>query len=294
MTESHLGIVLSLFTHLGGLDAEIDFEPSFKATHGRVFDNRFLFGINRRAMGGSRDERIASICEKIGMPHQLLETFKRTLPEANHVYFGVEKDEQALILKAYLEYRDKIVEEIAGGLVTGRSFALFTGFKWDTSPTARRAITRYAWYPSLPVPDMLERLRMTFQPDRHSSGLFESAGEITRKASEKIACGDMQYLEVSEEGNPRRSFDINIYKSGLRLEDLYPCLAGVLRHYAIPSDRIESLYQRIKTERFGHLAGGIDRQNKEFMTVYFGARRIHSSQLGSARIVAADRPQGRI
>lgn len=289
VAEIHLGIVLSFFKHLGGLDAEIDTEPSFKAVRGRIFESRFLFGVSRRATGPDRDERIASICEKIGMPHELLENFKRNLPDANHIYFGVEKDEQALILKVYQEYRDTIAENIAGGHVTGRSFALFTGFKWDTSSPARQAVTRYAWYPSLPVPDMLERLRMTIEPARHSE-LFESVGEIIKRASDKIAYGDIQYLEVSEEDNPRRSFDINIYKSGLRLEDLYPYLRSVMWRHAISSDKIESLYQRIKTERFGHLAGGVDRQNKDFMTIYFGANRIHSSQLGSARIVAADRP----
>lgn len=291
VTDGHPGIVLELFKHLGELDAEIDFEPSFKVAHGRLFENRFLFGIGRRATGGNLDERVASVCDRMGMPHQLLENFRRTLPDANHVYFGVEKDGQALILKAYLEYRDKIEEEIARGQPAGRSFTLFTGFKWDTSSPARRAITRYVWYPYLSVPDMLERLQMSIEPGRNGE-LLRCIGDVTRRASERIACGDIQYLEVSEEGNPRRSFDINIYKSRLLLEDLYPCLIGVLRHYAVSSDRIESLYQRIRTERFGHLAGGVDRQNKEFMTVYFGARRIHSSQLRSARIVAADRPHG--
>lgn len=287
VTDGHLGTVLALFKHLGELDAEIDFEPSFKVAHGRLFENRFLFGVRRRATGGDLDERVAAICDRMGMPHQLLESFRRTLPDANHVYFGVEKDEQTLILKAYLEYRDRIEEEIAGGKSAGRSFTLFTGFKWDTSSPARQAITRYAWYPSLSVPDMLERLRMCIEPGRNGE-LLKSIGEVIRRASERIACGDIQYLEVSEEGNPRGSFDINIYKSGLRLEELYPYLSGLLRHYAISSNRIESLYQKIRTERFGHLAGGVDRQNKEFMTVYFGARRIHSSQLRSARIVAAD------
>ena len=101
---------------------------------------------------------------------------------------------------------------------------------------------------------------------------------------------DIQYLEVTEEGNPRRSFDINIYKSGLRLEDLSLCLLRALRHYAIPSGRFESMFQRIKTERFGHLAGGIDRDEKDFVTVYYGVKHIHSGQLGSATIVPAERP----
>jgi len=291
-TEKHLERILTLFRHLGGLDAKIDFEQSFKSVHGHLFENRFLLGTSRRETGGSPDERIALICEKIGMPHNLLVSFKRTLPDANHVYFGVEKDEQTLMFKAYLEYRDKIEKEIGGAGVTGRSFPLFTGFKWDVSSPTRQAVTRYAWYPSLPVPEILERLRMMVEPSRHSE-LFEIVEGIAKRASEKISHSDIQYLEVTEEGNPRRSFDINLYKSGLRVEDLWPYLSRARRHYAIPSDRFETLYQRIKTDRFGHLAGGVDRENKDFMTIYYGVKDIHSSQLASARIVAGDRPHDR-
>jgi hypothetical protein len=223
------------------------------------------------------------------MPQNLLASFKRTLPDANHVYFGVEKEGPRLMLKAYAECRDKIEHGIGEAPVAGRSFPLFTGFKWDASSPDRQAVTRYAWFPSLTVPEMLERLRTTIEPAEHG-GLLEMAQGIAVRASETIAQSDFQYLEVSEEGNPRRSFDVNIYKSGLRLADLFPPLLRALRHYAVPPDAYEPLYQRIKNERFGHLAGGVDRESKDFITVYYGVKQIHSSQLGSATIVAADRP----
>ena len=45
------------------------------------------------------------------------------------------------------------------------------------------------------------------------------------------------------------------------------------------------------TERFGHLAGGVDREDNDFMTVYYGVKHVHSGQLGSATIVPADGPR---
>jgi hypothetical protein len=281
--------VLTLFRHLEGLDTAIDFEPSFKAVHSRLFENRFLLGINRQETAGLLDAQVALICEKIEMPHNLLASFMRSLPEANHVYFGVEKNEQTLLFKAYLEFRNKIEKEIGAARVTEQSFPLFTGFKWDAFSPTPQAVTRYAWYPSLLVPEMLKRLRMTIDPSQHGA-LFELVRGITQRAAERIPDSDIQYLEVTEEGNPRISFDINIYKSGLRLEDLRTDLLRALQHYDIPSDGFESLYQRIKTDRFGHLAGGIDRENQDFMTVYYGVRHIHSGQLGSATMVPKDRP----
>jgi hypothetical protein len=280
--------VLTVFRHLGSLDAKIVFEQSFKAVHGRLFEDRFLLGFSRHETGAP-DERIASICENIGMPQNLRASFERSLADANHVYFGAEKNEQTLLFKAYLEFRDSIEKQIAGARTTGRSFTLFTGFKWDAFTPSRQAVTRYAWFPSLPVPEILERLRMTIEPRRHRA-LLEVVQGLIRRAAERIGDSEIQYLEVTEEGNPRKSFDINIYKSGLRLDELWPYLLKALRHYAIPAAGIESLYQTIKPERFGHLAGGVDRENKDFMTVYYGVKHVHSSQLGSATMVPAGRP----
>jgi hypothetical protein len=269
--------ILGLFKQLGGLDTRVDVESSFKVTHGQLLQDRFLLGVGRQEAQGNWDERITSICENVGMPDNLLVAFAQSLPEANHIYFGVEKGEQTLTFKAYLEFRDKIE--------AGHSRPLFSGFKWDTSAPSRQAVTQYAWFPSLPIPEMLERLRSTIDPRRHPE-LLDIVEGIVERTAEKIPHSDVQYLEVTEEGNPRQSFDIHIYKAGYPLEILQPFLLKAARHYAIPSERFRTLYERIKTQRFGHLAGGVDRENRDFMTVYYGVRHIDSSQLTSATIVS--------
>jgi hypothetical protein len=276
-----LGKVLDLFRQLRELDTEVDFEHSFKIVHGQLSVDRFLLGVNRLAMAGRDDERIVSLCEKIGMPSALLAPFMRALPDANHVYFGVERDDETLIFKTYLENRDRIEREIADAPVSGQSFPLFTGFKWDVFSPDRQAVTQYAWFPSMPVADIVGRLQSTIGLERHGE-LFGIARGVVERAAEKIPGRHIQYLEVAEEGNPRRSFDINIYKSGLRLQDLEPYMSAAQRHFALPAERFGALLQRIKGERFGHLAGGIDRKNKPFMTVYYGVQRFHSDQLGAA------------
>jgi tryptophan halogenase len=274
---------------MGGLDTKVDFEPSFKAVRDRLLANRLLLGFDRLQTDASRDEEIASVCERIGMPSSLLAAFRQGLPDANHVYFGAEKNDRTLVLKAYLEFRDRIEKEIRGAPVAGRSFSLFTGFKWDAFAPARQVVSRYVWHRSLPVPEILERLQATIDPSRHGA-LLELVQGIVRQASERIAPGEIQYLEVTEEGNPRRSFDLNVYKSGLRLQDLNPELLRALAYYGIPFSRFAPLYQRIKRERLGHLAGGVDREGNDFMTVYYGVHEVHSSQLGSAMVVQEDRP----
>lgn len=282
-SEEEIDRILLLFRQVGSLDALIDFEPSFKLIDSRLLENRFLLGTSRDATDGNWGDRIILICENIGMPDNLLAAFSQGLRDANHVYFGVEKNDRTLLFKAYLEFRDKAEKEIGKADAAAGSFPLFTGFKWDSGAPTRQAVSSYTWYPSLPLPEIRERLGTTFGASRRSE-LLEIVENIAKTASERISPSDIQFLEVTEEGNPRRSFDLNIYKSGLLLRDVHEDLLRALRYCAIPRGRFERLYQRIKAERIGHLAGGVDRDGRDFMTVYYGVRDIQSSQLATATI----------
>lgn len=288
--EESVAKVLTLFRQVGRLDAKIDFEPSFKAVGGQVFHDRFLLGFDRRETGERHDEIIASICEKIGMPDGLLTPFEDGLPGANHVYFGVEKGASGLLFKAYLEFRDQIAEDITDAAGDGAPLRLFTGFKWDSSLPDRQVVSRYLWYPSLSLSGIAERLRVVMDAEDHRAGLLEFAEALAKRASQRIPPGDIHYLEVAEAGNPRRSFDLNIYKSSLRLEDVFPDLLRALRCLDVPFRQLEPVYRRIKSERFGHLAAGVDREDNDFFSVYYGVKDIHSSQLATAKVAPKESP----
>jgi hypothetical protein len=45
----------------------------------------------------------------------------------------------------------------------------------------------------------------------------------------------------------------------------------ICRHYSIPDEEFQVFYEPMKDMIFGHLAGGIDRKGKDFLTVYFGS-----------------------
>jgi hypothetical protein len=101
-------------------------------------------------------------------------------------------------------------------------------------------------------------------------------------AARRIAPEKMLYLEVSEEGNPRRSFDVNLYKAGLRLRELEGCLAPVFAHYRPPQAPLRLLLGQLD-KAFGHVAGGLDREGRDFLTLYYG---MHGR--GGARRRASD------
>jgi hypothetical protein len=43
-------------------------------------------------------------------------------------------------------------------------------------------------------------------------------------------------------------------------------------HYAIPYREFNKIYEPLKSQKFGHLTGGKDREGRDFLTVYFGRK----------------------
>ncbi len=254
----------ALLQLLTGLCVGMSFERSFKITEGRLLTNRFLVAISRRELQETLEGRILPILEQMAMPPTLIQEFNRSFPDSNHIYFGFEENERTSLYKVYLEFRDRIEAEIKAGKGSS-SLPLFWGFKWDLSDPTRKATTRYDWYPSLPVLQILERL-----PGMIGRDPLAIAEAVVALAAERLSCEHIQYVEATEEGSPRRSFDINVYKGGLYLDEFHPWLIKLTEYYRLPTPEFGVLYDRIRSKRLGHLAGGIDREGKDFLTFYYG------------------------
>lgn len=272
--------ILQLFREIGALDTRISLERSLKLIPQHLCADRLLFAVDRR---DAVDQKIVRVCENIKMPGNLLASLQFALAEANHVYFGVEQTHGELILKAYLERRDKIETELRRAGNGAGPFQLFTGWKWNMARPAQQAVTHYWWYPHIDVDAMLQRICDTLGKGL-GHGSIELVENLVRQTAAKASNRALQYLEVVEDDNPRTSFDLNLYKCGYRLTDLSALIATAMAHYDIPRHRYQRLYQSISAERVGHIAAGIDRHNRDFMTLYYGATYIQGRQLRNATI----------
>jgi hypothetical protein len=114
-------------------------------------------------------------------------------------------------------------------------------------------------------------LSSVFYATEHQTSLDIARGMIEMSA-ERMRPDEFLYTEVTEENNPRRSFDINMYRANLQMRDLYPLLSRIFRHYRIPDDTFHQLYDRVKKRIFGHLSGGVDREGRDFLTIYHGVK----------------------
>ena len=148
---------------------------------------------------------------------------------------------------------------------------MFLGFKWDALDNTKRVISEYTLYPSLSFEKILKRLSNIFETDQNQEPLG-LATDFLDIVSTRTTHVEVNYFEVTEENSKRKSFDINVYQADIQLEELYPLLSEMCRHYSIPSGEFHALYEPFKSKIVGHLSGGIGRDGKDFLTVYFGGK----------------------
>ncbi len=254
-----------------------EFERSIKMSPEKILENRFLLIVDKKDIGPEPHEKILGICERLNMPEDFLILFKENLSLANPVDFGFEADNGTCIYKVYLDFSLKWKSEAGTEVDKQEPYIMFWGFKWDAEDNAKKALTKYTWHPSLSFEDIEKKLLNIFDKDKHGK-IFETAKDLLEMALKRTTHDKIYYLEVSEEKSARRSFDINVYSANLQMKDLYPLLMKLCRYYAISTQEFNSLYSLVESKRFGHISGGIDREGKDFFTLYFGLEPVLNSK----------------
>ena len=211
-SDERVDLLLKLVKNL---NLELGLERSFKISEKALLSNRFLLGTSKSAIGQESQARILDICKRMDMPEDFLETCRENLADANYVHFGFEENVRTCIYKVYLEFYENIEREIDKQPNQSGPLLLHLGYKWDASDNAKGTVTRYNWYRLLSVDEILARFSPILDPHLHGR-LLEIANGIVSLASARVPSHDILYLEVSEENNPRVSFDINLYRAKIR------------------------------------------------------------------------------
>jgi hypothetical protein len=251
------------------LQVQYGFERSFKVFDRTLLKNRFLLGINKALVTPQVRTRLPMICKRLGIPEPFLREFQEQLPNAEFVHFGFEETESSAIFKVYLEFSQDLRASIATSPEAPSPVLLDLGYKWDVRDNTTRALARYTALPGLSLEAIGERLSAILFGPTHERTL-SLAQAIIDVAASRITHRNLLYLEVAEEGNPRVSFDLNFYAAKLRIAELLPVLLQICRHYSIPAADFQPLYAESQEKTFGHLSGGIDREGRDFLTLYFG------------------------
>lgn len=253
-----------LWDLVAALNVPFGYERSFRLCRGAILPDRFLLSLGKGSLGARPDAVVLDLCRRLDLPEHSLATVAQALPATWFVHFGYEQGRASCLYKVYLET----------GLHQGRPLGqepvlLHRAVKWDPSDPSRWVLTRYLWYPGLAVPDLLGRLARIYDDPARGEALAV-AQSVVRLAADRVGPEGVRYLEVIEEGNARRSFDLNLYPAGLTIGDLSSQLSRIAASFAIPTGPSQSFFEGLRSRSLGHLAGGVHRAGEEFFTVYHG------------------------
>jgi hypothetical protein len=254
-----------LFRVFDNLHVPYMYERSFRVSEQALAANRFLLSLGRKSVDGNFNQTVLDICGRIGMPAALREQVGANLDGVRSLHLGFEGDGRVMV-KCYLEY-----DHSQSPPGSGDPVLLHLAFKWDAADPDNSVISRYLWYKGLPEALMLERMQRIYAASVTAS--LAIAREVLDAVTGRANTEDLHYLEVQEDGNERRSFDLNFYDAGLLVKDLQPQLARMREHFAIRPGQFQALYDQIKSQPAGHLAGGFHRDGWDFFNVYYGVQK---------------------
>ncbi|HEX4985704.1 MAG TPA: hypothetical protein VFV71_06480 [Burkholderiales bacterium] len=258
-----------LFRVMDDLRLPYMYERSVRFTHSGMAANRFLLSLSRSS---ARDDFAAlalRLAARVDMPADCREIAARHAGNARAVHLGFEGDDR-ILLKYYIEH-DAAAQATSRDGAAGPA-TLHLAFKWDAADPARRVVSRYLLFPGLDEAQMLGRMAAIYRAAGNAESL-EIAHAVLQVACTRVDADALQYLEVEEDGNERRSFDLNFYDAGLLVRDLQAPLARMRQHFDLKPGQFQALYDQIKPQTVGHLAGGIHRDGGDFFNVYYGVQR---------------------
>lgn len=244
-------------------------ERSFRIAPQSLQANRFLLSISSSQLPPDASARAWAICRHLGIPAGLRPQFEQEFARGDHVHFGFEGEPGKVMCKVYFE-RTVTGLDAARSRETGEPALQYVAFKWNCDRD-EHVVSRYHWHAGLSLAAIEGRLAKICEPA--SPALLEMARSVVRAAAARLPPERLLYLEVTEDGQPRQSFDVNFYDARLQMRDLQPMLFAMRDHFGIRPGQFQALYDQLKTKPMGHLAGGVHRDGQEFFNVYFGGTR---------------------
>lgn len=229
------------------------YERSIKLTMGEVLDRRYLGGV---AFNRVQRKGVLEICRRLDIPRPLVDLMSAEAEDPDVVHFGYEGAPQHDIFKVYFEYAQR-----ARNAGCDADYVLHRAFKWDARRPERHTVATYRCIAGLDSVGQRRRISGLLGRTEFAAMM----GRILDLTHARCPAIPM-YLEVSEEGNFRSSFDLNVHDSDLSIAAIHP----VLGKYFLPRrDLIDRALAHLGTCRVGHLSAGRSRDGLDFLTIYY-------------------------
>lgn len=237
-------------------------ERSIKIQPNTVTHRRILLGIEKKQKS---DQEWAGLFKQLNMPADASALLYNQMDNANTLLFAIEEG-KSTTLKVYLEFWDHLVQLIQQGKHTHEAFALNQGIKWSPNSPESWVQDTYWCYPMLKRDEIIARLDALL-PDQIDT--FASViSALLANNTQFPAKSDLIYMEVSDTNSLRRSFDINCYKKGLQVKDLFPAAMQFATEWSTATDFEKHILPFMDCP-LGHVSAGVNREKTPFLTLYF-------------------------
>lgn len=240
-------------------------ESSAKLVPGALLTDRFLLSVPLADLPPRTIGDVVDMAETLGLAAEAAAILSLDLETAGVLHFGYEAGRNGAVLKLYCEFPDAVADWDRARR-EGRRLLVHRAVKWDPEEPDRAAVSLYEADPTLSVTDTVDRI-IELMGDNPAADLAVS---LFHRAAGRLPASDRLFLEVTEEGTARRSFDLKVYDAGFTFGELGAALPGIAEAFAldrIDRDRLARLPSGVA---LGHISGGRGRDGKLFFTLYYG------------------------
>jgi hypothetical protein len=240
------------------------FEKSFKIVGDQILDQRFLFGISRQFID---EPKALQVFDDLVMPETLKNQLSPLISKADLIHFGWEGENNVGLCKVYLEFSTVLSSAAAKNAEPEQSLLLHRACKWDVNDANRQLITNYQVFPNIGIDLIESRMNASYCSDENSS-IATLMSTLLRLVCERSSKPPL-YLEMSEDGNKRSSWCIQIWNAKLHLNDVGRYLQFFARHNGASVERLLAIGRASNNGQISNISGGIDRKERPYLTVYY-------------------------
>ena len=245
-------------------------ERSIKFRDQGLFGNRFLLTVGRDDLGANPVDCVLDVCRRLEMPDDFLAQAAPLTRAATVIHFGFEEEREGReYYKVYFESAETFTRTMSSPASIAEPFVLHHAFKWNAARRNEQVVARYVCHPRLARQAMLQRIADVYAGQQERTP-WHLLCELVTAAARRVPDDQIMYLDVTEEGTQRQSFDVNFYRAGFAVGSVAPSLGRLAAHFRLSPPAVEAAFGSVLATRLGHIAGGVDRHGLDFLTIYFG------------------------
>lgn len=244
-------------------------EKSVKVVEQALLDQRYLLCLHKNAFGDPPNKGLFELIQAFAIPTEFLAMIEQQLPKTDIVHLGYERGVNGEVIKLYLEFTPVFNEALAQSNGSEGLVPVHIAYKWDPQRPNKQAIALY----QCRLRQSLEQMKQTISamlPGELASTSLQLADNLLTHAAQRLPLEKLMLLEVGESGNPRNSFDLKLYDTGLKLNDIARPLTELGEEFDINPHKLSELLARHGGDELGHFSAGTSREGRPFFSLYFG------------------------